>query len=296
MIINLNNSGSLNKILAIISCCFIAAILSANAQQNTAMEKQITSGYAPVNGLNLYYEIHGNGNIPLVLIHGGGSTIETSFGNFIPLMEGYGKIIAVELQAHGHTHDRETPESFTQDADDVAALLNHLKVDKANFLGFSNGGTTTLQIAIRHPDIVNKIVVVSANYRRDGMLPGFFDGMQNATLAQMPALLQDAFLKVTPDLNRLKRMFEQDKARMIGFKDIADEDIKAIKARALIMVGDQDVVTTEHAIKISHLITGARLAVLPGTHGSFIGEVCSATTGSKIPGLTATLVEEFLSE
>src|SRR6201999_2202670 len=93
------------------------------------MENSKTSGYAPVNGLKMYYEIHGAGNtMPLVLIHGGGSTIETSFGKLLPLLSGQGKIIAVELQAHGHTSDRDAPESFEQDADDVATLLTYLKI------------------------------------------------------------------------------------------------------------------------------------------------------------------------
>src|ERR1700761_5829800 len=138
------------------------------------MEKLKTSGYAPVNGLHMYYEIHGEGKMPLVLIHGGGSTIETTFGTILPLLGG--KLIAVELQAHGRTSDRDAPETFEQDADDVAGLLKYLKVDKANFFGFSNGATTTLQIAIRHPELVNKVVALSAAYQREGFVPGFFDG------------------------------------------------------------------------------------------------------------------------
>src|SRR5689334_21440507 len=106
------------------------------------------TGYAPVNGINMYYEIHGQGDLPLVLIHGGGSTIESTFGNLLPLVNDYGKLIAIELQAHGRTSDRDAPESFELDADYVAALLKYLKIQKANFIGFSNGGTTTMQIAI----------------------------------------------------------------------------------------------------------------------------------------------------
>jgi pimeloyl-ACP methyl ester carboxylesterase len=89
-------------------------------------------------------------DMPLVLIHGGGSTIDVTFGNILPYLAANNKIIAVELQAHGRTSDRNAPESFEQDADDVAALLKHLNITKANIMGFSNGGTTTLQIAIRH--------------------------------------------------------------------------------------------------------------------------------------------------
>lgn len=274
----------------------IASASPVTAQQNNKMGKLKTSGYAPVNGLNMYYEIHGSATLPLVLIHGGGSTIETSFGNILPSLSDYGKVIAVELQAHGRTSDRDAPESFEQDADDVAALLKYLKVDKANFLGFSNGGTTTMQIAIRHPDIVNKIVVVSANYKRDGLIPGFFEGMQNATLDNMPAPLKTAYLKVAPDKSHLQTMFDKDKTRMLTFKDRTDDDIRSIKAAVLLMVADHDVVTSEHVLKMSRLIPDARLVILPGTHGSFIGEVCTAKKNSKLPEITAALVEEFLSE
>lgn len=258
------------------------------------MEKANTTGHAPVNGISMYYEIYGSGNIPLVLIHGGGSTIESSFGALLPLLSGYGKIIAVELQAHGRTSDRNAPESFTQDADDVAALLQYLKIDKANILGFSNGASTTLQIAIRHPEVVNKIVVISAAFRRDGFIPGFFEGMQHATLDNMPAPLKEAFLKVTPDKDKLLAMFNKDRERMQHFKDWSDEAVKSIKAPALVMASDHDVITVAHTQQIAQLIPGAQLAILPGIHGAFIGEICTAEKGSKLPEVTATLVKEFL--
>ncbi|HET9432662.1 MAG TPA: alpha/beta hydrolase, partial [Chitinophagaceae bacterium] len=153
------------------------------------------SAYASVNGLNMYYEIHGEGT-PLVLIHGGGSTIQTSFSKILPLLARHYKVIAVELQAHGHTGDRDSAESFEQDADDVAGLLGHLKINKARFLGFSNGGNTAMQIAIRHPALVNKLVVISSFYKRDGMIPGFFEGMEKATLENMPGLLKTYYLQI----------------------------------------------------------------------------------------------------
>ncbi|MDB4921964.1 alpha/beta hydrolase [Mucilaginibacter sp.] len=286
------------KISILIALFLIASGMLVNAQQKQIknMENLKTSGYAPVNGLNMYYEIHGKGTMPLVLIHGGGSTIETSFGNMLPLLSGYGKIIAIELQAHGRTSDRDAPESFMQDADDVAALLKYLKIDKADILGFSNGGSTTMQIAIRHPDIVNKIVVVAGAYKRDGFIPGFFESMPNATLDNMPAPLKTAYLKVSPNKNGLQTMFNKDKQRMITFKDWNDDDLRSIKAPALFMVADHDVITVEHTVQMSRLIPGAQLAVLPGVHGSFIGEAGTAKNGSKLPGMTAALVEEFLNE
>lgn len=279
----------------LIAVFLTVSVNSVNAQQTKHMKNSGISGYAPVNGLEMYYEIHGTGSVPLVLIHGGGSTIETTFGNILPLFSVHGKVIAVELQAHGRTRDRNTPESFEQDADDVAALLKFLKVEKANILGFSNGGTTTFQIAIRHPEVVNKIVIISANYRRDGMMAGFFEGFPNATLASMPEPLKEGFLKVTPDKKRLQAMFDRDVERMSNFKDISDENLSAIKAPALVMVADHDVVTPEHAVRMSRTIPGAQLAIMPGSHGSFIGEVCTVMKGSKLPEMTVMMVEEFLN-
>lgn len=257
-----------------------------------------TSDYAPANGLNMYYEIHGNGDMPLVLIHGGGSTIETTFGNILPLLLGSGKVIGVELQAHGRTSDRVASESFEQDADDVAALLKYLKVNKANFLGFSDGGCTAMQVAISHPELVNKIVLVSANYTRDGMVPGFFEGLQKATLADMPEPLKTGYLKVAPDKNHLQVMFGKDVARRLAFKDWKDDDLRSIKVSALLMAADEDVITLEHTVKMSKLIPGAQLVILPGTHGSFIGAAEPGTVekGSKLLEITATLVAEFLNK
>ena len=124
------------------------------------------NGYSEVNGLKMYYEIHGQGK-PLILIHGGGSTIQTNFEKIIPLLAKNRKIIAVELQAHGRTSDRNADLTFEQDADDIATLLKNLNIDKADFFGFSNGGTTTLQIAIRHPEIVDNMILGSALAKRN---------------------------------------------------------------------------------------------------------------------------------
>lgn len=254
------------------------------------------AAHAPINGISMYYEIYGAGELPLVLIHGGGSTIQSSFGNFLPLLADYGKIIAVELQAHGRTGDRDAPESFEQDADDVAALLKYLNIPKANILGFSNGGTTALQIAVRHPQLVNKLVAIAAAWKREGLIPGFFEGMEGATLDHMPALLKEAYLRINPDQNGLQVMFEKDKQRMIAFTDGSEEALKAIQAPALFMVADKDVISVEHTAEMSRLVPNAQLAVLPGYHGSFIGEVCSMDHESPAMGLAAGIINGFLSD
>lgn len=177
-----------------------------------------SSGYASVNGLKMYYEIYGKG-APLVLIHGGGFTIQTSFGRVLNSFAEIRQVIAVELQGHGHTMDINRPETFEQDADDVAALLKYLKIENADFFGFSNGGNTTMQIAIRYPNIVRKIILGSAFFKRNGMYQQFWDSLNNSTLKDMPQLLKDAYTKIAPDPNDLSNMYEKDKRRMIEFED-----------------------------------------------------------------------------
>src|SRR5262249_45699975 len=155
------------------------------------------SGYAEVNGIKMYYEIYGQGK-PLVLLHGGGSTIQTSFGRIIPLLAGHRQLVCVELQAHGRTGDRAGGISFEQDADDVAALIKELRLDKPDIFGFSNGGNTALQLAIRHPELCNKIVAASVLLKRKGTFPGFWEFMKNGTFEQMPKPYKEAFMQVNP--------------------------------------------------------------------------------------------------
>ncbi len=199
----------------------------------------IESGFAPVNGIKMYYEIYGKGK-PLILIHGGGSTIETTFGRVIPMLAAHRKVIAVELQAHGRTSDRASDLSFEQDADDVVSLLHYLKINKADFFGFSNGGTTTLHIAIRHPKVVNKIVLGSALSKRNGVPAQFWDYMKQAKLANMPQELKNSYKKVAADTANLQIMHDKDAKRMVVFKDIPDVQMKSITAPAFIISGERE--------------------------------------------------------
>lgn len=259
------------------------------------MNTHSTHGYAPVNGINMYYEIHGEGK-PLVLIHGGGSTIETNFSKILPLFAAHYKVIAVELQAHGHTSDRNAPETFEQDADDVAALLQYLNISKAYILGFSNGASTTMKIAIRHPELAEKIIVVAGTYKRSGLINGFFDFMETASLDNMPMPLQEAFLKINPSREALQTMHDHDANRMRRFTDWNEEDVKSISCPALIINADKDVITTEHALEISRAIPNAELIILPGVHGECLGEICMPDPSSKQYEITALLVQTFLDK
>jgi pimeloyl-ACP methyl ester carboxylesterase len=261
----------------------------------TQPSKPIESGHAPVNGIDMYYEVHGRGDgVPLVLLHGGGSTIDVTFSRVLPVFAGTRKVIAVEEQGHGRTTDRDAPVTFESSADDVAALLRHLKIDKADLFGFSNGASIALQVAIRHPQLVRKLVFASAMTKKDGAHPQLWEFIQQADFSNMPQPLKDAFLKVNPDAHKLRTMHDKDAARMRSFKDVPDAAVASVRAPTLIVLGDQDIVKPEHALELTRLIPGARLLILPGGHGDYLGEAVMTQKETRYPELTARLIEEFL--
>lgn len=264
-------------------------------QMKTTEKTNFANGYSEVNGLKMYYEVYGQGK-PLVLIHGGGSTIQTSFEKVIPLFAKNRKVIAVELQAHGRTSDRNQDLSFEQDADDVAALLKNLHIGKADFFGFSNGGTTLLQIAIRHPEIVDKMVLGSALSKRTGVPDWFWGFMEQATLENMPEQLKTAYKETSSNPEGLQVMHDRDAKRMVHFKDIPDEKIKAIQAPALIIIGDKDIILPEHALEMHRQIANSQLAIIPGGHGEYIGEITTLDADFKESTLVVPLIEKFLDK
>ncbi|MGH8382242.1 alpha/beta fold hydrolase [Pseudomonas sp.] len=198
----------------------------------------IQTGYAPINGLQLYFEVHGAER----------------------------QVIAFEQQGYGHTADIvDRPFTFEQSADDTAALLAYLHIDQADLFGFSNGGTIALQVAIRHPQRVRKLVLASALVNRAGAYPWLWQAMANATLENMPQELQDEYLKVAPHPENLRLMHDKAAQRVRDFKDIPSDAIGTIAARTLVVVGDADVIQPEHAVEMFRLLPHAQLVVLPGT-------------------------------
>ena len=195
-----------------------------HVRQNVAVEKKdgpYRSGYAPVNGLEMYYEIHGSTSgksPPLVFLHGGGSTIETSFGKVLPSFAKTRQVIAFDQQGHGRTADIDRPFTFDQSAEDTVALLRYLKIEKADFFGYSNGGHIALQIAVRHPDLVRKLVIESAMFQRNGSDAEFWESFEHAKLDDMPAELREAYLKVAPHPEDLPIFFAKSVKRMLDFK------------------------------------------------------------------------------
>lgn len=233
------------------------------------------SGYADVNGLKLYYEVYGAGR-PLVLLHGGFAVI-SMFGPLLPALAETRQVIAVEMQAHGHTADIDRPLTFEQMADDTAALITHLGLKTADVLGYSLGGGVALQTAIRHPDIVRKLVVVSAPYKRDGWYPEVLIGMEALNAEMMTGtVLYQAYTSVAPHPKDWSKLTDKTR-QLLGQAYNWAQDVAAIKAPTLIVVGDADSVSPAHAVEMFGLLGGGQadgtireappvhLAVLPGT-------------------------------
>lgn len=225
--------------------------------------------YASINGVRTYYEVHGETRSdapPLVLLHGGGDTIQTSFGSILPELARKRRVVAFERQGYGHTPDiADRPFSFEQFADDTVALLDHLEISQADLFGFSNGGTVALHVAIRQPQRVRKLVLASAFFSHDAAEPAFWAGFAGATPDVMPPVLRDAYLEAAPHPENFEKFFYKGVNLMRNFQDIPHEQLQALHSPALIVCADSDVMRPEHAVEEFRLIPHAQLAVLPGT-------------------------------
>jgi pimeloyl-ACP methyl ester carboxylesterase len=251
----------------------MSSILSAQSTATPAVK----TGYAPVNGLNLYYEIHGTGE-PLILLHGGVVGI-TMFGPNLDLLAAKRKVIAVELQGHGHTADIDRPLSYEAMADDIAALLKFLNIEKADVMGYSLGGGVALQTGIRHPELVRKLVVVSAPFRRDGFYPEILAAMAQMGPANGEQMKQSPLAQMYPNVN-WPRLFA--KLGDLLRKDYDwSKEVAAIKAPTMLVFADADAVRPAHIVEFYGLFGGGQrdagfdgskrpmneLAILPGlTH------------------------------
>jgi pimeloyl-ACP methyl ester carboxylesterase len=255
----------------------------------------LASGHASVNGLSLYYEVHGTApGTPLLLLHGGGSSIGVTYGRILPYLASGRRVIAVDEQAHGRSGDRDTPVRFTSSADDAAALLGQLGIERADVMGFSNGASVALQLVLRHPARVRKLIFASAMTKRSGAPPQFWQFIQAATFADMPQPLKDAFLGLNPDPEKLRVMHDKDLERMQSFEDVSDAQVRSVQAPTLVLTGDRDVATLEHSVELTRLFPRAQLMILPGGHGDYLGELLATRPGDRYPELTAGLLASFL--
>ena len=237
----------------------------------------VESGYVPVNGLEMYYELHGSGQ-PLVLLHGNLSTIGTSFGKVLPKLASTRRVIAIEQQGHGHTADIDRPFSIEQWAQDTIALLHHLGIGRADFFGYSSGGAVALEIALGSPTLVRKLVWAGGtSYRREGLYPELLKGSEAMKPEDLDgSAFHQAYASIAPHPEQWHRLAAKIADLDHRTQGWSRETIASVKAPTLLIIGDSDIVRPEHVVEMFRLLGGgvvgdlvglprSQLAVLPGT-------------------------------
>ncbi len=251
------------------------------------------SGHLPINGLSLYYEVHGElgpSDTPALLLIPGAFMATGSMMPWVSAFAAQRTVIIFDQQGHGRTPDTSREMSYEQFADDAAELLRALNVQRADVMGYSQGGGVALQLALRHPELAGKLVSMSASYHRDGLYPSVpagIEGLSATELAGTP--VQEAFMEHTPDLAAFGAYVEKVKVLGIDDQDISDAQMRSISAQTMVIIGDADVVKPEHALAMFQLrgggdeeaaasgalqgVPAARLVILPATsHIGIFGE------------------------
>ena len=247
--------------------------------------------YADVNGLHLYYEEHGGGP-PLVLLHGGLMTIELNFGVALPALADHHRVIAVELQGHGRTADVSRSPTFPHFAADVIALLDHLGIDRTDVVGFSVGGLTAYELIISYPHRVHRAVVASAHHRN--IRAGEADPARLPTPEDFEAM-RDAYIAKAPDPSAFDGVAERTSGLVQSFTGWTDDQLRAVLAPVLVLVGDTDFIHVDDAEETMRLLPHGQLAVLPGTthmdltRTALLASVIEAFLEQRAPGELETL-------
>ncbi|HWG32519.1 MAG TPA: alpha/beta hydrolase [Gemmatimonadaceae bacterium] len=246
------------------------AATAASAQQDS------TSGYAPVNGVNMYYEVHGSGE-PVVLLHGAFMTITNNWDGWIGELSKTRKVIAVEMQGHGRTADVPRDITYANLADDVAGLLDYLKIPRADLMGYSMGGVVAMECAIRHPDKVRKAVIISSAFRSDGMGPEGLAAIRNLTADDFKGSpIETEYRKLSPTPNDFPKFVQRLVATASKDYDLGADNLKATTAPMFFIFGDADGIRLAHVAEMFRLKGGeihgdmqarsaSRLAILPNT-------------------------------
>ena len=245
--------------------------------QSTQAPSAPQSGYASVNGLQMYYEIHGSGGAPLLLLHGGLFNIDLQFGELLPSLAATRQVIAADFQAHGRTNDIDRLLTCADLASDVVGLLEHLDVPQADVFGFSVGGGVALHLAIRHPELVRKVIVSSVSFHPDGDRPENTEAVGEMTVDMIAGTpMEKDYRAKSPHPDRLQDLLDKLGTFDRGFTGWSDHDIRGIAAPTLLAVGDCEAVQLKHVVRFLQLrggdvngdfvgVPASHLAVFPGT-------------------------------
>ncbi|TDD83063.1 alpha/beta fold hydrolase [Actinomadura darangshiensis] len=226
--------------------------------------------YASVNGIELYYEVHGadHPGPPLIMLHGGVQTFHLSFDALLPELTGDRRVIGVELQGHGHTADGDRPFSIGQCAADVVALLDHLNLDRADFFGYSLGGLVSTEVATAHPERAGRVVLAASHFRPDAYYPEITAPEQDSP--RLPteedgAAMYKAYTEVAPDPDHFAAFLEKIQPAVHHFEPWTDEQLARLTMPILMIIGDTDFVRPEHAVEMHNRLPDSQLAILPAT-------------------------------
>lgn len=254
-----------------------AFLLMTIASTALSAQQRPTTGYAPVDGLEMYYEVHGSGE-PVVLLHGAFMTITNNWAGWIEELSKTRKVIAVEMQGHGRTADIPREIDNANLADDVAALLEYLEIPRADLVGYSMGGGVAMQVAVRHPDRVRRVVVLSSVFRRDGMIPEGRDAIPKLTAKDFQGTpIEVEYERLSPTPDRFPEFVRRVvAAASSGKDDLSADQLEATTAPMFFVHGDADGIRLEHVAEMFRLKgggthgdlgprTASRLAILPDT-------------------------------
>jgi pimeloyl-ACP methyl ester carboxylesterase len=247
----------------------IAMIFFTVFQSNGQQRKPADSGYVPVNGIKVYYEVYGEGK-PLVLLHGAFMTIEMNWGQLIPELSKTRKVIAIEMQGHGHTPFSDRKLDLATMASDVEGVMDHLKVESADVVGYSMGGSAAYQLTIQSPKRVSKLVIISSTYKSSGWLPAVTNGfksMKPEYLMNTP--LKTAYDAAAPDKTKWTKFLEQMMVFVRTPFDMGDANIAKITSPVLLISGDNDGLDKIELMKTYQLLGGgvsADLGPMPKSH------------------------------
>ena len=253
-----------------------AFLVATMAITNLSAQQDPTTGYAPVNGLRMYYEVHGSGE-PVVLLHGAFMSIPGNWAGWIDELSKTRKVIAVEMQGHGRTADIAREFSNENHADDVAALIRYLELPRADLIGYSMGGGVAMQVAVRHPDQVRRVVVMSSTFRRDGRTREASDAIAGLTAEVFKGSpLETEYRRLSPTPDQFATFVERMVAADGKQDELSADQLRATAAPMFFIHGDADGIRLQHVAEMFRLKggethgdlgprTASRLAILPNT-------------------------------
>jgi pimeloyl-ACP methyl ester carboxylesterase len=265
------------------------------------MSAEVTTGYVPVNGVDMYWESRGDGGVPLIVTHGGYG-LTSMFGELLDRLSAQRRVIAIELQGHGHTRDIDRPFRYESFGDDIAGLIDHLSLGQADLLGYSLGGHSSLRCAIQHPDAVRRLAIVSVAWRRNAWFPSVlaaFDQMSSAGFEQLRhSPMYQAWSAVAPDKDAFPKLMDKTGELLRRPYDWTEE-VRKITNPTLLIYGDADSIPPAQAAEFFALLGGG------GADGGWDGSLPTSMRLAMLPGIThynifaapqlGSIVQDFFS-